>query len=133
MIAQKWEFGRTGGRREQLQCLEQLGRKEEERKEPYASAATVCISIAHREIPVLNCTFSTSAHNLFSTLVRRHNHLPCRHERALKLGEKSVQSRGKVKSIADGTNNPGQGTPPVQLQRDDPISSWLTGYLLLLC
>lgn len=83
MTTQKGEFGRTGGRREQLWCLEQLGRKGEERKESHVSPATVRVSIAHREIPVLNCSSSKSAHNLFSALVRRHNHLPCRHERAL--------------------------------------------------
>lgn len=83
MTAQKWEFGTTGGRTYRLQRLEQLGRKGEERKEPYASAATVCVSIAHREIPVLNCSSSKSAHNLFSALVGRHNHLPCKHKRAL--------------------------------------------------
>lgn len=41
MTAQKWKFGRTGGRRERLYSLEQLGKNGEERKEPYASAAMV--------------------------------------------------------------------------------------------
>lgn len=66
-----------------MQYLEQLGKNGEERKEPYASDAMVCVSIAHREIPVLNCSSSKTALNLFSALVRRNNHLPCRHERAL--------------------------------------------------
>lgn len=44
-----------------------------------------------------------------------------------------MQSQGqKVRSIADGANHPGQAAAPIQLQRDDSLFRWFTGYLLLL-
>lgn len=49
-----------------------LGRQEAERKRPFTSAATVQVSIAHGEIPILNCSSSNSSCSLFSALVRRH-------------------------------------------------------------
>lgn len=55
-----------------MEDLEQFGRQGEERKKPFASGATVHVSIAHGEIPILNCSASKSARSLFSALVRRH-------------------------------------------------------------
>lgn len=45
---------------------------EKGRSEERASAVTACVSVALREIPILNCSSSRSAHNLFSAPVRRH-------------------------------------------------------------
>lgn len=40
-----------------------------------------------------------------------------------------MQDGGIASSIADGANNPAL----IQLQRDDSISRWLTGYLYKCC
>lgn len=72
MTAQRQEEESNAGGWVGVGGLGQLGRKGEERKGPFASAATACVSIAHRAIPVLNFSSSKSAHNLFSALKRRH-------------------------------------------------------------
>lgn len=132
MTAQELELGKAGGSREQWRIWSSLEGRGRRGKSPFASGATVHVSIARREIPILNCSASKSARSLFSALVRRHATI-CLADMKEHFSLETNQCRawGGGRRAADVQITQAKG----QLLFDSRgmiVSRWLTGCLPLL-